>query len=277
MEIKLYNPQNQLLQKYIECFYTLKRSSSDETISYLGFPSVNTFVVICNEAEVTLQRENITIVYSQNSSPKSVLIVDFEKSGISQYVGETFEITIYFKPLGLNAFLDKNLIDYKKTSVSFFNPFDDFQKKMTEIFLIEDDRGKIEALENYWLSKLKGFEHLFLEKVLAEMMGENDSPATISDIAKRNKISRTTLNKHFDLHVGTSPNQFKKIARFRNAMKRFAAKTSAENLVDISYLADYFDQSHMVKDFKSLTGYSPKAFFSKLSRLENGQINWLFL
>lgn len=277
MEIRLCKPQNQILQKYIECFYTIKRSQSDEPITYLGFPSFNTFVIVCNNAEINLQQENITIAHSHNCLPESLLICDFEKSGFTRYTGETFEITIYFKPLGLNAFLDENLINYKTSSVSHFQPFDDYQTKMAEIFAISNEEKMMPVIENYWLSKLKGFEHLFLENIVAKIMDENNLQTPISDLAKQHKISRTTLNKHFGMHIGTSPNQFKKIVRFRNAMKQFAAKTSTENLIDVAYLAEYFDQSHMVKDFKSLTGYSPKTFFSKLSQLENGQINWLFL
>jgi transcriptional regulator GlxA family with amidase domain len=90
-------------------------------------------------------------------------------------------------------------------------------------------------------------------------------------------ISRTTINKHFDLHLCTTPSQFKKVFRFRNAMRRHRLKISAESLADISCDAEYFDQSHMIKDFKSLTSYAPKTFFSKISALEDGQINWLFL
>ncbi len=277
MEIKLFKPKKPLLQKYIECFYILRRKPDEKSITYLGFPSFNAFVIVCKNAEITLQKENITVAHSHNCLPESLLIFDFEKSGFTRYTGETFEVTIYFKPLGLNAFLDKNLIDYKNSPVSHFNPFDDYQTKMAEVFVISDDEKMMQTLENYWLSKLKGFQYPFLQKVVAEIMDENNLPITISDIAKRNNISRTTLNKYFNQHIGTSPNQFKKIVRFRHAMKQFAAKTSVENLIDVAYLAEYFDQSHMVKDFKSLTGYSPKTFFAKLSQLENGQINWLFL
>lgn len=277
MKINLFKPSNIHLKKYIECFYILKRNSDDKSITYLGFPSFYVFVVANKNSIVCIEQENITYKHSLRKLPESLLIFDFEKSGLTQYEGETFEITIYFKPLGLNAFLEKNLNKYKPSPVSHFHPFEDYQTKMTEIFAIENDEVMIDALEKYWLSKLRGFEHPFLAKVVAEIMDENNLQTTISAIAKKNNTSRTTLNKHFDFHVGTSPNQFKKIVRFRSAMKRFAEKAKAENLIDVAYLAEYFDQSHMVKDFKSLTGYSPKAFFSKLSRLENGQINWLFL
>jgi AraC-like DNA-binding protein len=39
---------------------------------------------------------------------------------------------------------------------------------------------------------------------------------------------------------------------------------------------NYFDQSHLVKEFKELTGFSPKTFFKQISPLENGTIQWMF-
>lgn len=33
----------------------------------------------------------------------------------------------------------------------------------------------------------------------------------------------------------------------------------------------------MVKDFRALTGYSPREFFNQITEMEKGQINWLFL
>jgi AraC-like DNA-binding protein len=48
-------------------------------------------------------------------------------------------------------------------------------------------------------------------------------------------------------------------------------------LTTIAYAANYFDQAHMTKEFKSITGKSPKDFFKNLTTMEQGQINWSFV
>ena len=48
-----------------------------------------------------------------------------------------------------------------------------------------------------------------------------------------------------------------------------------KNLTVVGYEALFYDQSHMVKAFKSLTGFTPKQFFEGIE-LKNGAGNWFF-
>lgn len=276
MKVTLYKPQNPLLQRYIECFYTFRRDAEEESIKYIAFPSLYSMVCLNAEAEIESSDHNLKITHCPQNAAQSSLICDFRYSGWIQYAGATDEIVIYFKPLGINAFLEQNFNHYATSYFVKFVPFDDYQAAMTEIFSLDGDARRIAALENYWLSKHIGFEHPFLHRVVGEILGDAGA-ASIGENARATGISRPTLNKHFERHLCTTPSQLKKIVRFRNAMQHHHQRSAAENLVDICADADYFDQSHMIKDFKTLTTFSPKKFFSKISTLEDGQINWLFL
>jgi AraC-like DNA-binding protein len=64
--------------------------------------------------------------------------------------------------------------------------------------------------------------------------------------------------------------------RFRNSIKEKQKKRSFQNLTGLAHAMDFFDQSHMIKDFKSLTGHNPKDFFRKIQSPENSSINWIF-
>ncbi len=277
MKIKIHKPKNKILQNYIECFYTLQRTDKEEDVTYLGFPSNTVFVTLCQDAAVNTTGNNITIENSPNRKVISILIIDNQNQGTTTYKGKTNEISIYFKPLGINAFLEKPFSSYSTETISEFNPFEDYEKAMHEVFKIEDDTQKIKFIENYLLTKIKEFKHPFLHQAIDSIIGPHAQKLTITEIAKKNAVSRTTFNKEFLLHIGTTPSQFIKIERFRNALKMFAQNATKEQLIDIAYLADYFDQSHMAKDFKALTGHAPKMFFSKLAKTENSQLNWIFL
>ena len=85
------------------------------------------------------------------------------------------------------------------------------------------------------------------------------------------------MTKHFETNIGKSPSDFKKIHRFRTALKTQINKKSNENMASLSYDLLFYDQSHLTKDFKSLTGLTPKKFFKNISSKENGEINWLFV
>ncbi len=276
MKIKIHKPKSEILQNYIECFYTLQRNGNEKDITYFGFPSNNTFLTLCQGAKIIINKNDLAIESHPKKKIKSILIIDTQKQGLTTYKGKTNEITIYFKPLGINTFLEKPLSNYITNTISEFNPFKDYTIAINEVFKIEDDTAKIEFLESYFISKCFDFKHPFLHKALERIINDNKPKISIADLAKSLAISRTTLHKQFLLHIGTNPSQFIKIMRFRNAIKMFTKYATKDQLIDIVYLTDYFDQSHMAKDFKSLTGYSPKLFFSKLSQIENNQINWIF-
>jgi AraC-like DNA-binding protein len=277
MEVKLFKPQNTLLQKYIECIYTLTRKPDDKPNKYLTFPNIFTIISVNTYNKTSVNGNTVTLTYCPDNKLETYLVRHPREPVWIEYQGETNEITIYFKPLGINAFLENTLSYYYETQYPRFNPFEDYQEKMAEILLVKKDSDKIQLLENYWLSKLKNFEHPFLYQVIDKLLHDKELSDNISDLASEIGITRATLNKHFALHICKTPSDFKKIVRFRNVMKKHLLKQSDENLTDIAYKTHYFDQSHMIKDFKSLTNYSPKVFFSKLSSLENGEINWLFL
>jgi len=276
MQVKSYQPEAPLLQKYIECIYTLRRDEHDETIRYIAFPNI--FAMACLNTNSVVEASDTKLRFA--SSPlfplQSSLICDYEHSTVVEYEGPIDEIVIYFKPLGISSFLDQPLKHYAKSYFTAFDPFPDYRESMSELVKDEDDEVRLQGLEAYWLTKYRDFEHHFLHDILDEMLADAGT-FSIADAAARHGISRTTLNKHFDLHIGTTPSQFRKIIRFRNAMRRHRQDLPDQNLTHISHGAEYFDQSHMVKDFKALTKYSPKAFFSRLSVIEGGNINWVFL
>lgn len=276
MEVKAFIPQNPLLRNYIECFYTLTRDAEEKDDVYIAFPNVFSIHSLNKNSKTEIAGKFKTLRHDPDNPLESVLVCPSLDFAHICYQGEADEISVYFKPLGLNAFLGRELRYYFKNASAEFNPFDDYLSEMTKIFSLESLEARIRVLEDYWLSKYVGFRHPFLPQIVAEMM-ENDRPFSLSEAARKIGISRTTLVKHFDLHLCATPSHFKKIARFRNAMKHHRHRFSDDNLTVISQSADYFDQSHMIKDFKSLTSFAPKPFFSNISSLENGQINWIFL
>jgi len=275
MEVKVFQPADPILKPYIECLYTLKRDANEPPTKYAAFPSIYSMVCMNANSRIEIEDHDLSFAHDPSTPHQLSLICDFDTSGWMTYEGAMDEIVIYFKPLGINAFLEHPLKGYFSSFFTMFDPYADYQESMAEIFELKDNRKRIERLERYWRSKLKGFEHPFLQQVVDEII-RDDFRGSVSDLAMRHGVSRTTLAKHFDQYVCTTPSQFKKVARFRSAMRRHRDAVDDLNLSEISHGAEYFDQSHMIKDFKSLTRLSPKTFFSKLSTLEDGHINWLF-
>jgi AraC-like DNA-binding protein len=113
-----------------------------------------------------------------------------------------------------------------------------------------------------WLSK-KQFEptsneliSLFIEKTIRRkgMIG-------IKDFCEDLQIHKSTLEKNFKQSTGFTPKEYARVIRFNFLLNRVLF--SPMNLTESSYEMGYFDQSHMIRDFKKITGSTPTDFIEK--------------
>jgi AraC-like DNA-binding protein len=276
MKVKAYKPKNEMLASLIDCYYLLSRDDSEPTTTYLTFPSVFSIHSIALNTKIVQVESRYIIQQDKQQSFLSEVVCRFNSALCFEYRGGVNEITIYFKPLGLNAFLTKDLSSYPEGITNSFIPFFDFENTMTSILRIQNDDAKVESLENYLLSKHIGFSHPFMHLFIADLYNDVEG-VTIADLCKKYSVSQKTVIKHFEKHVCKTPVEFRKIIRFRKALNKFHQQKEQLSMTELSYILNYFDQSHLIREFKSLTGYTPIQFFKRISPLESGKINWMFL
>lgn len=275
MKLEFYKPKNKLLHPYMEGYYFLTKLESEPTVEYLTFPNNFSIISVYQNTEIEFLENKVIINGKKNNPFSSDLICHYKKPINVVCKGELHEVTFYFKPLGLNAFLSKPLCNFTNDFFSNFIPFEDYTLEMLSILKEKDIEKKRDLIENYWLSKLIDFKHPFLHEVIDDLTNANND-YSISELASKYKTSRQNLNKHFETHLCKTPSDFRKIQRFREALKSKINKKSVENLTALSNDLLFYDQSHLIKDFKSLTGMTPKTFFKNISSQEDGKINWLF-
>jgi AraC-like DNA-binding protein len=276
MKIKVYKPKNDILNSIIDCFYILRHEKGEPNTTYITFPSV--FTIVSLSPQVREFRHHNRILNKQDKSVEldSTMVCKFNKPICFEYEGAIVEITIYFKPLGINAILNDELITYTNRDNHQFKPFPDFTESILKIFSIENDSKKIAALEKYFLSKFKGFTHTVLESLVNDLSNKLLFEMPIGQIAKKNHTIPKTVLKHFERHICKTPSEFRKIIRFRNAIRQYLPPNQI-SLTKLGYMLNYFDQAHFIKEFKSLTGFAPKMFFKKISPVGTSKINWMFI
>ncbi len=122
---------------------------------------------------------------------------------------------------------------------------------------------RIEELEIYLVGKYKGFDHPFLAEVISDLYNEDTASSGINKLAQKYGTTRKTICKQFEQHIGKTPSELKKIIRFRQALEfRQRLRSIKTKFSDIAYQFNFFDQSHLIKDFRSITGMTPKDFLS---------------
>ena len=276
MELQFFTPKNKILQNYIEGYYFLTHLETENSVQYFTFPNNKSIVSVMENATIEYARNAAMIQEKAGHELVSDLICHYKKPIKLRYEGTVHEVTISFKPLGLNAFLEKPLSQFTNEFFSSFIPFPDYKGVFSNILREENIETKCELIENYWLSKLIGFQHPFLYEVI-ESFQDVENQSSISLLSEKFCISRQNLTKQFELHLCKSPSDFRKIERFRAALQAHLSENRKSNLTALSYDMLFYDQSHLIKDFKSLTGYTPKNFFKNVSRNADGKMNWIFV
>jgi AraC-like DNA-binding protein len=83
-------------------------------------------------------------------------------------------------------------------------------------------------------------------------------------LAERSGLGDRYFRRRFIEHVGMSPKHYAKVARFGFALS-LKTERPAQTWAAISQQAGYFDQMHLVKDFKALTESPPSTLFNLLA------------
>ena len=268
MQMEFYKPRNEVLQKYIAGYYFISHSESLPPLHYWTFPN-NFFIVSVNtDADLEIANSKIIIKQSQQKNLIANYVSRYTAPIEVSYEGNVKEITIYFKPLGINHFIaNADELLHQKSAIDF-NPFPDFRTTMATILQHEDRELQQQQLEQYWLSKVCSIQLALIEKVVADV----EADLKIDEIARKHNFSRQYLNKLFTQALGKSPTEYRKIHRFRNAI---AKRKQTDSLTELSYESLFYDQSHLIKDFKKLAKVNPNSFFKKVDTAK--EYIWLFI
>ncbi len=125
------------------------------------------------------------------------------------------------------------------------------------------ERVDVASLEAELLRRLDPDRDRRVDAAIAELIASRGR-ARVDTVAKSIGISRQHLARQFLHHVGVSPKTFARVMRFRNVIDSLPLRLRAERQeIDWARIATehgYYDQSHLIADFRELGGATPSSF-----------------
>jgi len=91
-----------------------------------------------------------------------------------------------------------------------------------------------------------------------EMIKEANGHIKVRELYNTLNISKSTLEHHFMKEIGLTPKEFCKIEKLNYFIKTY--KKEEGTLTELTYKCGYYDQSHLIKDFKYFLNTSPKKY-----------------
>lgn len=98
---------------------------------------------------------------------------------------------------------------------------------------------------------------------LARRASELLATASVGDVADELGVSERHLRRVFRAAVGVGPKTFAKLARFHRALRR-GAESRRPSWASIAASAGYYDQAHLIDEFRAIAGVTPRVLLDEL-------------
>lgn len=196
--------------------------------------------------------------------PRAMVLGQITKPFFIEPTGYVNSFAIRFYPYGFANFIKtpiKALAD-KETPISSLFDKKEAEALTQKIVTASKTEKRIEIVEDFLLRRLKDTSTIDrIVKSTIDTLLLTKGSTSIDAIVKDQSTRRRSLERKFSKQVGISPKRLGKVIRLQAALKMMLHK-QPENLTQIAYESEYYDQAHFIKDFKEFTGTNPREFLS---------------
>ncbi len=266
-------PVNIELQKYIAYYYFDYSLKTDTKKEYIFYPHYRNALTVYKNSKISFGENSSNVTYDLNAGYEIIYTGIHLHSRMGKIETPFQKIGIVFQPLGLNNFIKEplNKIVDKSPKPNFDYFGDSFQMILNKVFETDDVQKKVHALDTFFIKKLYPFQERRLIKAIDLIFNQDLSVQELSEVLNMN---RKTLFRLFKKHLNCSPKEFITIVKFRKALNLYQSEEHKPQLTELAYTNDYYDQSDFIKNFKKVTGFNPKKFFSNISHLGSQDTFW---
>lgn len=174
--------------------------------------------------------------------------------------------SISFQPHGAKMFfgIPSNEFFDQNVPLEFIikNSVDEFESDLNQS---NSFRDKVCIAEKFLMTQLFNHYKEYEAKRMAHsiaLINQAKGQITIEKLFSASFLSRKQYERTFSSYIGTSPKQFLRIVRFQNTLYQ-KQKDRNISLTKLAYHCGYYDQSHMINDYKLLSGITPTQYFSE--------------
>jgi len=260
-------PPSTELKEYIDCYEQAEGGISENRAPYLDLHSiflplgsVETSLgyhgsSVCVKSGCNAVRSHCTII-GQNNLQTVYHLFNFTKVNSTMHVR--------FKPGGFSKAFG---IHPSETRNTLFDCEDIFGSEARVVEDMMDNakslKERIKIMNSFFMKKLKCIpgtrRGAAVVDVAIELIKNRRGRVRVRNLARALEVPKRSLEWKFLNYVGFSPKEYIRIIRFKEALRNLLHKTVVDwNQLLESY--DYYDQSHLIHEFKAATMLSPDMF-----------------
>ena len=269
MDYQTFEPHTDL-KSLVSCYWTLEVPIQTESQKQRIVPDG------CIEMAFVLG-DDIKRYTSGNEfilQPRAMILGQTIEPFYIEPTGYVNTFAVRFYPYGFANFVSEPISNLasKETPINQLFGTENADGLEQKIIKSENTEQRISTIEKFLLDRLNDEKTInsIVKNTVDSLLSTNGS-ASINSILKEDLSKRRQLERNFKKQIGVSPKQLGKVIRLQTALKMLLNQ-KAENLTNVAYESEYFDQAHFIKDFKEFTGINPKEFINH----ENLSLSALF-
>jgi len=194
------------------------------------------------------------------------IIISGQKTDFFDVVptGKTSMLSIQFYPHSAGLFFDIPISELANETLDLREiagqEADELEDRLGNIQLLDN---KVILIERFLTNRLKRVEVYEWDRIAHNiaLIGRHNGQISVEQLAGAACLSRKQHERVFKKMVGLSPKQFLKVIRFQYALLAHQQHPH-ESLTELAYRCGYYDQSHMINDFRDLSGITPGQYFN---------------
>lgn len=120
--------------------------------------------------------------------------------------------------------------------------------------------GRLETLLS--LRQPRSSKRIQTVRHISTVIAENHGRVTVDEICRQLEISSRQVERLFAQHVGLSPKLACRILRFTRAVELMECSSNV-SWAEFALVCGYYDQSHLIRDFREFAGVTPHQYRAK--------------
>ena len=176
-------------------------------------------------------------------------------------------VGVHFKPGGAFRFLGIPASELADSHVDVESLWGEFARDLREqLCTAPTPASCFRILAAALVSRLANpsGQHLAVRAALSIFEQDGAREARTGDVAAHLGLSQRHFIKVFSKEVGVTPKVFSRVRRFQRAIHLTRNRTELD-WADLASACGYFDQSHLIHDFRTFAGLSPTEFVRQRS------------
>ncbi len=252
-EFQIIQP-SPLLAPYVKQYWFLKTDGIPQPVQRI-IPTGNICLVFH-------RGENMFSLSKEEQQPKAFISGQSTGYYDLRQRGAVDMISVTFQPHGAKAFFALSINELIESTISIDEISDPALIELQN-YLMEtpDILSCVRLIESFLMKRLNIVKAYNYRRMNAVIQSINAGETNIENLAQTSCLSYKQFKRIFSEYIGANPKDFLRIIRFQKALYRLQIHPKT-NLAQLALECGYYDQPHLIKEFKAFSGYTPGEYIS---------------